>query len=374
MYRLTENQYQKMSTNDVYSKVNLKAKKKTNSASAGDDDSDYIDYSLIDFTTSGNNRRRSKGAAQNSELSTQSAHTPVVFTAQSDFPVATAMTHVRDIKQSAKFLLCLNLLFVILAVILGILCIRSELQKAIANNQKLSNDKQIKDNELRKKQAELRQKDTRIGQLNQDNTRVRQELVDTKKSLDEQKQKNVLFSHIKKSIEVELKKYRNTRVKTGTETKDQEKILLDSVLQALQTGCAFSWKYASGKCFLFSSEKSTWNQSRDTCQAEGGHLAIVDTDDKWNLLKRNIPGDKTAFYWIGLTDLEQEGQWRWVNNDTAIDRLSSHWFKSEPDNWTKNSTRPEGEDCAKMNAGEGLWMDGFCDEQFLYICETTAAV
>ncbi|XP_076145041.1 uncharacterized protein LOC143127425 isoform X3 [Alosa pseudoharengus] len=175
------NAYQRMAIDAVYSNVNLKAKKKSKSAFGGDDDSDDIDYTLIDFTNSGNKQRRpnavdseavtysavkipqpgvskepihrdgaegddviyykitqphrdvlfSQSSAQHNEpLPTQSGHTPAAFLAQSDpFPM-TMMTPVRETQQRffqrPTFLLFLCVLFFTLTVILGVLYLLEE--------------------------------------------------------------------------------------------------------------------------------------------------------------------------------------------------------------------------------------------------------
>ncbi|XP_063042534.1 C-type lectin domain family 4 member M-like [Engraulis encrasicolus] len=347
------------------------------------------------------------------------------------------MSPVREIKQrlflSAKFLISLNLLFLLFVIILGILfssekkahqvtsqslrdlnisyvkvqgektslekdlnvsrgeakalttkynslsqektSLQAELKSVwsswrveITKTERLTREKNSKVEELDRKRTELIKRDETITQLRQSNTKISQDLEETNKNLNEQKRNNTLWSHLKESIEKEMKEYKD---KQPSQIRDQEKTFLDSLLQVLETGCDFTWELAGGKCFFFSSEKHTWEQSRDDCQAKKGELAFTPTETEWEILKKAIPGNSKDFYWIGLTDSDTEGSWRWVDNKTIT---INHWLNNDPDNWTNNDTKPEGENCAKMNAVEGGWMDAFCDEQIPYICQTMAAV
>uniref|UniRef100_A0A8C4XGY4 C-type lectin domain-containing protein n=1 Tax=Erpetoichthys calabaricus TaxID=27687 RepID=A0A8C4XGY4_ERPCA len=71
--------------------------------------------------------------------------------------------------------------------------------------------------------------------------------------------------------------------------------------------CAFcpeSWLLFNTKCYYFSTNKLTWNKSRDFCTSMGGHLVIIETKTM----------DKS--YWIGLTDQKIENKFFWVNNES----------------------------------------------------------
>ncbi|XP_042566299.1 CD209 antigen-like [Clupea harengus] len=238
-----------------------------------------------------------------------------------------------------------------------------------SKNHRLSREKEEKQGELRNIQSQLDQQTLDNKQLKQEQKHAQEELQNTRKGLDEQKTNNVLLFHIKDSIEAELKS-QATSFKTTDDVRNWTG-KLSSLLQALENGCSFGWDPFGGKCYLFSSENNTWSQSSDACKDKGGHLVIINTTEEWRFLKEKAPGTSDSFYWIGLTDSEEEGKWRWVDNK-VVDLSQAHWTSKEPDNWTDENRIPEGEDCARTNAKEGIWQDAFCDNTFKFICEMTA--
>ncbi|KAL0961973.1 hypothetical protein UPYG_G00334060 [Umbra pygmaea] len=101
--------------------------------------------------------------------------------------------------------------------------------------------------------------------------------------------------------------------------------------------CAEGWVFHGGKCYFFSNEKMIWNKSRDQCVSKGGHLVIINSDEEQIFL---FSRTKQQIYWIGMTDLETEGEWLWVDNTPLNQTGVIYWYqrhdgtKSEPDNWT----------------------------------------
>ncbi|KAI4896068.1 hypothetical protein NFI96_034419, partial [Prochilodus magdalenae] len=83
-------------------------------------------------------------------------------------------------------------------------------------------------------------------------------------------------------------------------------------------------------------------------------------------------------HWIGLNDLETEGKWMWVNNQTLNETGVTFWYKhgngqAEPDNWKQQD--PSGENCASLGMDSGFmdkWFDASCSKLRKYICEKDA--
>lgn len=65
--------------------------------------------------------------------------------------------------------------------------------------------------------------------------------------------------------------------------------------------------------------------------------------------------------WIGLSDLEQEGKWKWVNGaDVDGDGL---WQPGEPNDSDRH------EDCVELSRRGGGWNDAPCTMKLSWVCE-----
>ncbi|XP_047665775.1 C-type lectin domain family 6 member A-like isoform X1 [Tachysurus fulvidraco] len=135
--------------------------------------------------------------------------------------------------------------------------------------------------------------------------------------------------------------------------------------------CEEGWKSLGLKYYYFSSFKLNWEQSRDYCVEKGGHMVIITSQTEQNFVVSQI-GET---HWIGLNDLETEGQWMWVNNKPLKETGVTFWFSApegpnEPDNWKKMD--PSGENCAALGDANGnmhTWFDASCSTIKKCICE-----
>ncbi|XP_060720828.1 C-type lectin domain family 6 member A-like [Tachysurus vachellii] len=135
--------------------------------------------------------------------------------------------------------------------------------------------------------------------------------------------------------------------------------------------CEEGWKSLGLKCYYFSTHTLNWTQSRDYCVEKGGHMVIITSQTEQDFLFSQIK--KT--HWIGLNDLETEGQWMWVNNQPLNETGVTFWYRSpqgtsEPDNWKFED--PSGENCAALGHESGnpdKWFDASCRKQKQFICE-----
>uniref|UniRef100_A0A8C7GXF4 C-type lectin domain-containing protein n=1 Tax=Oncorhynchus kisutch TaxID=8019 RepID=A0A8C7GXF4_ONCKI len=124
------------------------------------------------------------------------------------------------------------------------------------------------------------------------------------------------------------------------------------------------WNKFESCWYFVSSEKKTWSESRQDCVERGADLVIVNSREKQRFL---FSLNKT--FWIGLTDRETEGSWKWVDGTPL---RTSYWIIGQPDNGRSVSTVP-GEDCAFIRKGqdqpEKTWNDLNCAEKRIWICE-----
>ncbi|XP_039462085.1 C-type lectin domain family 4 member E-like [Oreochromis aureus] len=141
--------------------------------------------------------------------------------------------------------------------------------------------------------------------------------------------------------------------------------------------CEGGWELHGEKCYYFSNNKSSWNQSRDECRAKGGDLVKIDSREEQTFLQRRLKDVMTEAedkFWIGLTDSAVEGRWEWADRSPLNESLK-FWNRNEPDNWNgTNGTHPGGENCARMGEKGGAkdlkcWFDAFCSKPHRSICE-----
>ncbi|XP_071360517.1 CD209 antigen-like protein C [Trachinotus anak] len=138
------------------------------------------------------------------------------------------------------------------------------------------------------------------------------------------------------------------------ESKDFERKLKDT--------SSFGWRKFGTSYYYVSTEQKTWEKSREECQKKGADLVIIDSDEEQEFL---INLNKRV--WIGLTDKDEEDDWKWVN---GANLTKSYWISSQPDN-------QEDEDCVEIHYplktihnALSRWNDLPCSYIIYWVCET----
>ena len=84
---------------------------------------------------------------------------------------------------------------------------------------------------------------------------------------------------------------------------------------------------------MFSSDKVDWTAANTACGNLGGHLAEI-TDACENTFVNSIALEIGGDFWLGGSDQVEEGDWRWVQSQTAISNHTfSDWGPGIPDNF-----------------------------------------
>lgn len=89
----------------------------------------------------------------------------------------------------------------------------------------------------------------------------------------------------------------------------------------------------NGKSLFYStytkvtSANITWTAAHAAAQAAGGHLATITSPGELNAVLGAVGSGQNL--WIGLTDSETEGQFKWVTGEPA---LYTNWLSGQPDN------------------------------------------
>ncbi|RXN09939.1 CD209 antigen-like protein [Labeo rohita] len=116
-----------------------------------------------------------------------------------------------------------------------------------------------------------------------------------------------------------------------TKQRDQFKQERDELLKTFKE--TDGWLYFSFSFYFFSSEKKSWTESRRYCTERGADLIIINNTEEQDFVRKIA---NNAYVWIGLTDTDVEGTWKWVDGSTLT---SGFWDPREPNG-------KKGENCA----------------------------
>ncbi|XP_051752143.1 CD209 antigen-like isoform X3 [Ctenopharyngodon idella] len=132
---------------------------------------------------------------------------------------------------------------------------------------------------------------------------------------------------------------------------NQKKLELETELRKLS-------EQAIG-CLVASNEEKSWSDSRKYCRDRGGDLVIINTEEK----QRCISSFTKEIVWIGLSDIENEGNMKWVDNSPL---KQGFWEENEPNDAGGK------EDCIELNPGKTVlnnWNDIPCSAMRKSVCE-----
>ncbi|KAF3706897.1 C-type lectin domain family 4 member E [Channa argus] len=135
--------------------------------------------------------------------------------------------------------------------------------------------------------------------------------------------------------------------------------------------CPERWLHIGDQCYYFSNDKLDWMKSKANCEDMGAHLTILHSMEQHDTVEKEAKriGGFDYHYWIGLSDIDKEGDWRWVDNTTLQHKYWDQW-SSEPDNHLSGGEH--GEDCATLNTHSKTWFDVPCEHIYKRICQMAA--
>nr|XP_012645813.1 low affinity immunoglobulin epsilon Fc receptor [Microcebus murinus] len=124
--------------------------------------------------------------------------------------------------------------------------------------------------------------------------------------------------------------------------------------------CPEEWVHFQQKCYYFGEGAKKWLHAQYACEDVGGRLASIHGAEEQDFLSKRASWKGS---WIGLQDLDREGQFTWMDG-TPMDY--SNWSPGEPNN------QAQGEDCVMMR-GSGQWNDAACHSKLdAWVCDRLA--
>uniref|UniRef100_A0A8C6UDN2 C-type lectin domain-containing protein n=1 Tax=Neogobius melanostomus TaxID=47308 RepID=A0A8C6UDN2_9GOBI len=152
-------------------------------------------------------------------------------------------------------------------------------------------------------------------------------------------------------------------LQTSHQTVSEQRDELEQQLHGVSESKSLStqnWNFVNGSFYLSDTSMLSWKNSRQYCLDRGADLIIINSPEEQEFAMTF--GERS---WIGLTDAQQEGVWRWVDGSPLT---TSFWFPDEPNNDKGN------EDCVEVirsKAKHANWNDLPCDDLRKVICEKT---
>lgn len=98
----------------------------------------------------------------------------------------------------------------------------------------------------------------------------------------------------------------------------------------------------AGKTYQAFVDACTWADAKQKCEAAGGHLAYITSDEDWNQAISVLSGTGLRYVWLGgSTYISNDGSTitaSWLNgsNLNYIDN-ARHWYPNEPSGWDNSS-------------------------------------
>lgn len=103
----------------------------------------------------------------------------------------------------------------------------------------------------------------------------------------------------------------------------------------------------TGSCYMLGDSVFSWQDARNFCQAWGADLVEIGSLEENTALAERIDGS----VWIGATDQDQEGVFRWVGGAPLG---YAGWSFNQPNNLQGN------EDCTELREVDERWSDVPC--------------
>ena len=128
--------------------------------------------------------------------------------------------------------------------------------------------------------------------------------------------------------------------------------------------CPSGWTVSGSKCFNLFEGPANWLAALQTCIAQGGSLAKIESQAEQDLVF-GLMGTTGRPAWIGLQDFLVEGDFSWADGSTL--GTYQAWLGGQPDNAGNR------QDCVVLRNTDGLWNDVICNGANRFVCQRASS-
>lgn len=129
-----------------------------------------------------------------------------------------------------------------------------------------------------------------------------------------------------------------------------------------------------GVMYEFYAATRSWNAARDTCRADGGELAKVDSQAVNEYLSLQLDAQHNwNVMWLGANDREDENNWVWIADGSRLEPddgtlVYSNWCGFTP-GWGSQPNGGEFQNCMALTNPRECWFDFECGYRMPFACE-----
>ncbi|XP_045103860.1 collectin-12-like isoform X2 [Portunus trituberculatus] len=141
-------------------------------------------------------------------------------------------------------------------------------------------------------------------------------------------------------------------IKTGDSTVPPPTFTPTLVPSSYSMACTFAYR-------VFSAPQLGYWQANRKCSQDGARLIVFKNPEEEEIVSEAV--NPSEPYWIGLTDRQTEGVWRWADRSKLT---YSNWDSGQPNNYMRGN---KDQDCVMLFNGH--WNDHQCQDALRFICQ-----